>query len=65
MEIRDIILDRMDELGMTQSELAELADMTRPRVNAFLRGHRDVYAETLGRMLDALDLEIRPTRKGR
>ena len=65
MDIRQIILDRMAERGITQSELAERADMTRPRVNAYLRGHRDVYAATLARILTALDLDIRPMLRRR
>ena len=63
MDVRQIILNRMEQRGITQAKLAELAGMTQPRVNAYLRGHRDVYATTLARILTALDLDIRPTRR--
>ncbi len=60
-----MIRDRLDRIGMTQAELAELAGMTEPRVSDYLNGKRDVYAATLNRMLEALNLEIRPTRRRR
>ena len=53
----------MEERGVNQAKLAELAGMTQPRVNDYLRGRRDVYAATLARILTALDLEVRPARK--
>jgi len=65
MDIRSLIIERMEAMEITQAQLAEAAEMTRPRVNAYLRGHRDVYAETLAKMLDALNLEIRPAVKRR
>jgi transcriptional regulator with XRE-family HTH domain len=65
MDIRQIIIDSMAERGVTQTELAEWTGMTRPRVNAYLRGHRDVYAATLTRILEALELDIRRARPRR
>ena len=64
MDIRQIIRDEMDRRGMTQTRLAELADMTQARISDYLNGVRDVRAETLARMLKALKLEIKP-RKGK
>ena len=63
MDVRRIIMDRMAELGITQTHLAELTGITRPRINAWLRGNRGYNAETLLRILEALDLEIRPARR--
>lgn len=65
MDLRSIIIVELERQGMTQAALADAAEMTQPRVNAYLRGHRDVKAETLARMLDALNLEIRPAVKRR
>lgn len=67
MDVRRIIIDRMEARGVTQADLAEMTGMTRPRVNAYLRGHRDIYVDTLIRICKALDLDIKPTkrRKGR
>ena len=50
---------------MSQSRLAELAGMTKARVSDFLSGKRDIYVETLQRVLQALELEIRPSTRGR
>ena len=68
MDIRQIIRDRMAERQITQSALARMTGITIPRVNAYVRGHRDFHATTLARVLDALDLHIvagKPRRKGR
>ena len=58
MDFRKTIKDELTRRGMTQSRLAELADMMIPRVSDYLRGKRDVYGETLERMLKALNLKI-------
>lgn len=55
----------METKGMSQAQLAELSVMTRPRVTSYLSGKRDVYGETLERMMNALDLEVRPVTKRR
>ena len=55
----------MRRQGMTQTRLAELADMTQARVSDYLNGKRDVRAETLARMMDVLGLEITRKRKRR
>ena len=68
MDLRSIIKKELQRQGVAQARLAELADMTPARVSQFLTGKRDVNAETLRRMLEALKLEIRPAkgrRKGR
>ena len=63
MDIRQTILDRMKRLGMNQAKLADLTGISRPRLNAYLRGHCDIYAKTLARVFDALELDIRPARR--
>ena len=65
MEIRPVIEAEMRRQGMTQTRLAELADMTQARVSDYLNGKRDVRAETLARMMDVLGLEITRKRKRR
>ena len=50
---------------MTQTRLAELAEMTIARVSDYLNGKRDVQAETLRRMLETLGLEVGPGRARR
>ena len=65
MDIRQTIRERLKQRGMTQASLAKMAEMTEPRVSDYLTGKRDVNADTLRKMLEALNLEIRPKKKGR
>jgi transcriptional regulator with XRE-family HTH domain len=68
VDIREIIANRMKERGITQVALQELAGVHQVRISDYLTGKRDVNAETLRKMLEALELEIRPAtrrRKGR
>lgn len=68
MDIRQIISDEMLRQGVTQTALEQMTGILQHRISDYLRGKRDVNAETLAKMLDALNLEIRPvgrrTRKG-
>jgi len=67
MDMRQIIRDEMQRRQWSQSELARRCGLLRHRVCEYLNGTRDVYVETLVRILDALELEVRPRRwrKGR
>ena len=64
MEIRQIIEDAMERKGMTQRALQAMTGIWQHRISDYLTGKHDVNAETLRKMLEALDLEIRP-RRGR
>ena len=50
---------------MTQTELQRVTCIPQPRISDYLKGKRDVNAETLRKMLEALELEIRPVRRTR
>ena len=63
MDIRRIIRDEMDRQGITQTQLQEMTCILQHRISDYLTGKRDVNAETLRRMLEALKLEIRPKRR--
>jgi transcriptional regulator with XRE-family HTH domain len=63
--MRQIIRTELERRGWSQSELARQTGLLRHRVCEYLNGGRDVYAETLLRILDALELEIRPRRRRR
>ena len=69
MDIRTIIKDRMATKGITQLSLQQLTGIHQVRISEYLTGKHDVNAETLRKMLEALNLEIRPKserqRKGR
>lgn len=65
MDIRQIIKDEMDRQGITQTALQDLTGILQHRISDYLTGKRDVNGETLRKMLEALGLEIRPTRRRR
>ena len=66
--IREIILERLDELGRSRYWLAKKAAErgivgNRETVLRFLRGERDTSSTVISGLLTALDLEIRSTRR--
>ena len=63
MDIRQIISDEMDRQGVTQTRLQQMTGILQHRISDYLNGKRDVNAETLRKMLEALKLEIRPRRR--
>ena len=65
MDIRQIIGTEMQRQGMTQIALEELTGILQHRISEYLTGKRDVNAETLQKILEALKLEIRPARQRR
>ncbi len=65
MDIRAIISDRMTKEGITQLRLQQLTGIHQVRISEYLTGKRDVNAETLRKILEALNLEIRPVSKRR
>ncbi len=52
---RDNVRRRMDQLGVTQAELAERMGVTRPFISHMLTGHRNPGLESLQNFADALD----------
>lgn len=52
--------------GVSQEKLAELADLHRTYVSSVERGERNISLENIGRLAEALQIEIReffPVRK--
>lgn len=62
--IRLAIARAVQERGLSHSQVAELAGMTRPQVSAYLAGKRDANTTTASRMMKALGLSVakEPTR---
>jgi len=60
--MRQIIKDEMKRQGVTQIAMEEMTGILQHRISDYLTGKRDVNAETLRKMLEALDLEIRPAQ---
>lgn len=57
---------RRERLGVSQSELARLAGMSQPLVNAYLRGQKKPSTHQAARLLNAMgDWEIKFSRRAR
>ena len=63
MDIREIIKVEMQRRGVTQVELQEMTGILQHRISEYMTGKRDVNAETLQKILEALKLEIRQAQK--
>jgi transcriptional regulator with XRE-family HTH domain len=69
VNIRKIVTEELVRRKWPQSELCRKTGLLPHRVAEYLSGQRDIYVDTLQRILDALQLEIRsttrrPTTKG-
>lgn len=68
VDFRQIIRDELERRQWSQRELCRQTGLLPHRVCEYLNGGRDIYVDTLQRILEALKLEIRPVthrRKGR
>ena len=63
VDLRKIIKDEMQRQGVSQTKLQEMTGILQHRISEYLSGRRDVTAETLRKMLEALKLDIRPRRR--
>lgn len=63
--IRDIIIRRMREKNLNTNRLSKMvsAKVSRTHVYEYLRGESRISDDKLAALLDALGLEIRPTKK--
>lgn len=55
-----MMLDKMEDLGLTQKGLAERMGCSQQYVSKILKGHENLSIETLCKIEDALDLELLP-----
>lgn len=55
-----MMLDRMEDLNMTQKVLAERMGCSQQYVSKILKGHENLSIETMCKIEDALQLEILP-----
>lgn len=64
-EIRDIIIRRMREKNLNTNRLSKMVSgrVSRTHVYEYLRGESRISDDKLAALLDALGLEIRPTKK--
>ena len=54
------MLDRMEQLGLTQKKLAELMGCSQQYVSKVLKGRENLSIETIFKIEDALQLHILP-----
>jgi ribosome-binding protein aMBF1 (putative translation factor) len=52
------MLEKMDELGMTQKQLAELMGCSQQYVSKVLKGQENLSLETMSKMEDCLHISI-------
>lgn len=55
-----MMLDKMEELGLTQREVAERMGCSQQYVSRILKGHENLSIETMCKIEKALDLAILP-----
>lgn len=58
--IREAIKKRMQEVGVTQVVLARELGLSRPNLTSFLSGNRPLPLADLERILERLQLTIKP-----
>jgi ribosome-binding protein aMBF1 (putative translation factor) len=54
------MLEKMNELGLTQKALAERMDCSQQYVSKVLRGQENLSIETICKIEDALEIELLP-----
>lgn len=52
------MLDRMEELGMTQKELASRMNCTQQYISKVLKGRENLSLETLSKIETALNMQL-------
>lgn len=58
LEIADRVHSRIQQLGISQAELARRMGVSRPMVTKLLAGDSNFQLKTLLRLADALDMEL-------
>ena len=59
-KIAMMMLDKMEELGLTQRALAERMGCSQQYVSRILKGHENLSIETMCKIEEALELAILP-----
>jgi len=63
--IRQVIKDEMARRGLTQTALSEMTGILNHRISEFLNEKADMKTTNLQRIMEALDLELRPKSRRR
>lgn len=65
MNIREIVMRTMAERGWSAYKVGQESGVPIRTVQRYVQGVNDLHGEHLGAILDALELDIRPGRRGR
>lgn len=65
MKFREQLIRCIQESELSQNEVARRAGVLPSVVSRFVRGERMPGAETIEKLVDFFDLELRPRKKGR
>ncbi len=56
---RQLTKNRMDEMGLTQQEVAKMAEMTQPQLCAYLSGKKNsITDDTVEKLCNALGIDL-------
>lgn len=58
MTIRELIISKRNELGMTQKELSKRTGITQARISEFESGTRQMLSNKIDLLFDALDIKF-------
>lgn len=59
MTIRELIVEKRTEVGMTQKELSEKTGITQARISDFESGKRTMTSDNIDKIFDALDIRFK------
>lgn len=63
MTIREIIIQKRTEVGMTQMELSEKTGITQARISDFESSKRSMTSDNIDKILNALELHFKQSRE--
>lgn len=62
---RPVIREQIERMGLDVSKTAREAEVGRSELSLYLNGRRGIRLDKLGRLLDALYIELKPKRSRR
>jgi hypothetical protein len=63
--IRDVVVARARELGLTKYAVAKLSKVSEKHVGSYFNGQKSMTTERLQHLLKVLGLTLKPTRKAK
>lgn len=63
MTIRELIIEKRAEVGMTQKELSEKTGITQARISDFESGKRTMTSDNIDKIFDALEIHFKQSKE--